>query len=67
MNGTRLEAGDIIVCSGIKATIAEIFYQDYCDRSWGSQAGWMCEFRDTNGQYRNWKQMLDGGTVIARK
>ena len=66
MIGTRLEAGDVSVCGGVRAEIGEIFYQDYNDESWGKQAGWMCEFRDTNGRYRYWKQMFDGGFVIAK-
>ena len=57
-----LEAGDIVVCQGIQATISEITFQEY----WEGE-GFYAEFRDTNGIYRNWKQWVDGGYVIPKK
>lgn len=61
-----LEVGDSIFCAGIKATIADITFQEY----WGDDKllewGFYTEFRDTNGVYRNWKQMYDGGYVIPK-
>lgn len=56
----KLEPGDKIVCQGIEATIAEIQYQEYWEDS-----GFITEFIDTNGIYRNWKQQFDGRYVIA--
>lgn len=56
----KLEPGDKIVCQGIETIIAEIKYQEYWEDS-----GFIAEFIDTNGIYRNWKQQFDGGYVIA--
>jgi hypothetical protein len=58
-----LEAGDTIVCKGIRAEIASINFQEY----WGENEGFYTEFRDTNGNYRNWKQGIDGGYVLPRE
>ena len=57
-----LEIGDIVVCKGIRAEIASITFQEY----WGEDEGFYIEFRDTNGNYRNWKQYIDGGYVIPK-
>ena len=61
-NNKKLEAGDIVVCKGIRAEIAEITFQEY----WGEKEGFYTEFRDTNRIYRNWKQWTDGGYVIPK-
>ena len=58
----ELEPGDTIVCKGIKATIKEIKYQE-----WWADYGFIIEFIDTNGNYRNWKQCIDGGRVIPKE
>ena len=58
----ELEAGDVVVCKGIQAEIAEITFQEY----WGEKEGFYTEFRDTKGIYRNWKQWTDGGYVIPK-
>ena len=57
-----LEPGDTIVCKGIKATIKEIKDQEY----WNDY-GFITEFIDTNGNYRSWKQGIDGGKVIPKE
>lgn len=56
----KLEPGDTIVCKGIRATIKEIKFQEY----WYS---YITEFTDTNGNYRSWKQEVDGGKVIPKE
>lgn len=58
----QLEPGDTIVCKGIEATIKKIEYQAYLHDD-----GFITEFIDTNGNYRNWKQYLDGGKVIPKE
>lgn len=57
-----LEPGDTIICQGIRATIKEIEFQEY----WMGH-GFITEFTDTNGVYRNWKQEVDGGKVIPKE
>ena len=56
----KLEPGDTIVCKGIRATIKEIKFQEYWD-------SYITEFTDTNGNYRSWKQDIDGGKVIPKE
>lgn len=56
----QLEPGDTIVCKGIRATIKEIKFQEYWD-------SYITEFIDTNGNYRSWKQEVDGGKVIPKE
>ena len=58
----KLEPGDKIVCKGIKATIKEILFQE-----WYEDTGFITEFTDTNGNYRSWKQGIDGGKVIPKE
>ena len=58
----ELEPGDTIICQGIKATIKEITFQEY----WEGY-GFITEFIDTNGNYRSWKQGVDGGKVIPKE
>lgn len=58
----QIEPGDTIVCQGIKATIKEIAFQEYWDGY-----GFITEFIDTNGNYRSWKQGIDGGKVIPKE
>ena len=61
-NIPTLEPGDTIICKGIKATIKEIEFQEY----WEGY-GFITEFTDTNGNYRSWKQGIDGGKVISKE
>lgn len=63
-NTREAKAGDIIKAKGITATIKEIFYQDFypSDRNDGS-CDWDIEFKDTNDNYRHWKQYFDGGKI----
>ncbi|MCD8083001.1 MAG: hypothetical protein LUE86_05730 [Clostridiales bacterium] len=61
-NGTKiLEPGDQISCQGITCTVATIAYQEYWEED-----GFRTEFTDTAGNYRSWKQNMDGGYVIAK-
>lgn len=57
-----LQVGDTVVCGGIKATIAEIAWQE----PWSWRNSFYLEFRDTKGNYRSWKQEYDGGYVIRK-
>lgn len=52
--------GDVVNCMGLSVTIAHIFYQEF-DRHWD------IEFLDTNGCYRHWKQLWDGGELISKE
>ncbi len=54
---TELKKGDRIHCQGLNVEIANISYQD------NSFKAFDCEFTDTNGIYRSWKQIYDGGFV----
>ena len=58
----KLEPSDTIVCKGIRVTIKEIEFQEYWDGY-----GFITEFIDTNGNYRSWKQGIDGGKVIPKE
>lgn len=60
----QLEVGDTVVIKemGVKATIAKISWQEPW-RWWNS---WYLEFTDTNGIYRSWKQIYDGGTAFDK-
>lgn len=58
----QLEIGDTVVCMGIRATIAEIGFQE----PWGWRDSYYLEFTDTNGVYRSWKQEYDGGTAYDK-
>ena len=67
-NGTpQLEAGDTIICKGIRATIETITFQEYWGDDKTREWGFYTEFRDTNGVYRNWKQYIDGGYVLPKE
>lgn len=57
-----LEIGDKVRCKGTTCTIKEIAFQEYYEGY-----GFVTEFRDTNGVYRNWKQWVDGGEVIPKE
>ena len=54
-----LEPGDIIYRRGDRIEIKSIVHQEYWNRF-----GFIAEFYDTNGIYRNWKQHVDGGMVL---
>ena len=59
----QLQIGDTIICQGIRATIKEIAFQE----PWSWRNSWYLEFKDTNGGYRSWKQLWDGGYAIDEK
>lgn len=52
--------GDVVNCMGLSVTIAHIFYQEFDEH-------WDIEFLDTNGCYRHWKQLWDGGELISKE
>lgn len=58
-----LIVGDVIIVSGVKVEIAEIKYQE----PWQWRNAYYIEFIDTKGNYRSWKQNIDGGTVKYKK
>lgn len=56
----QLKPGDKILCKGITCTIKEIAFQE----PWDWRESYYLEFTDTNGNYRSWKQMYDGGEAF---
>ena len=52
-----LRPGDIIHCQGITCKIREIKMQE----PWNWRNSYYVEFVDTDGEYRSWKQSVDGG------
>lgn len=60
------KVGDKIKCQGITCTIGEIFYYDkFVEELDGvEKVFYDIEFRDTNGNYRSWKSIFDGGVLI---
>lgn len=65
--GKKLEPGDVVVCKGTRVTIDMITFQEYWGDNLNREFGFYTEFRDTNGNFHNWKQMYDGGYVIPRE
>lgn len=57
-NNELIKVGDVIVRNGKRITVADIHWNEAWDDD-----GHICEFYDTEGHYRNWKQYLDGGYV----
>ena len=53
-----LKPGDVIHCHGLVVALKEIEHQE-----WYQETGFLAEFFDTDGNYRSWKQYLDGGYV----
>ena len=61
VNGWKmLETGDVINCCSVEAKIHSISYQFDAGKE-----GMICEFYDTNNQYRVWNQQADGGYVVG--
>lgn len=54
-----IKEGDRIRCNGLVVTIKKIYYQFD-----GGEGDLMCEFDDTSGVHRYWKQQFDGGEFI---
>lgn len=52
-----LRPGDKIHCQSIICTIKEIAWQE----PWEWREAYYLEFYDTDGNYRSWKQNVDGG------
>lgn len=57
-----LRPGDVIHCKGIACEIKEITYQE----PWEWREAYYLEFRDTDGNYRSWKQNFDGGYAVLK-
>lgn len=57
----NIHKGDHIACMGEVVTVGKILYRDYYAGTWD------VEFIDTEGNYRHWKQALDGGKLIRTK
>lgn len=57
----NVKRGDRIHCNGITVEIGKVVYQDYYAGTWD------IEFFDTQGNYRHWKQALDGGHLVRQK
>lgn len=52
-----LRPGDKVHVNGITYEIKEIKYQE----PWKWREAYYLEFYDTDGNYRSWKQVFDGG------
>lgn len=61
----EVKPGDAIRCMGITVVIEKIYYAHYFGGGHDDD-GWMIEFVDSNGNYRYWKQYLDGGEIIYK-
>lgn len=57
-----VQVGDVIKCGYIKCTVKEITFSEVWEGD-----GHYVEFFDTNGNYRNWKQWIDGGEVYRNE
>lgn len=60
----KFEPGDIIQVHGVSATIKDIYSQEYFPN--GNVPGreyFSVEFRDINGNYRNYKSDFDAGLI----
>lgn len=55
----RARKGYCIACMGVTVTIEKILFQDF-------YKDWDIEFIDTEGNYRHWKQSIDGGKLIPK-
>ena len=60
MKKRQLEVGDVIVCNGERVIIAGITFQE----PWEWRESYYLEFKDTDGNYRSWKQIFDGGRAL---
>ena len=63
----EISVGDTIVCMGIRATIAKLYYADRCVEYHNERKEFVkyydVEFKDTNGIHRRWKSYFDGGYI----
>ena len=55
------ETGTVILFQGIEYTVDKVLSAYYE----GEEDGWYAEFVDTQGNYHNWKQGIDGGVIIS--
>ena len=60
-NGEPVEVGDKKCCMGITCIVKEVCFSIYWGN--GTDGGYDCEIIDTNGNYRSWKQRIDGGKL----
>ena len=70
-NEPPISVGDTIICKGIHATIAKLYYSFRCVEWHNERKEFIkhydVEFVDTNGNYRHWKSYFDGGYIKYRK
>lgn len=63
----EISVGDTIICKGVRATIAELYYSFRCVEWHHEKKEFVklydVEFKDTNGKYRHWKSYFDGGHI----
>lgn len=62
LNGEELKIGDIVKCKGITCEIASFGFNE----PWEWRSSYYCEFTDTKGNYRSWKQCYDGGDAYRK-
>lgn len=57
----EVKVGDEVTCKGMTVKIAEVV----SSHNYGSDESpdWYIEFHDESGQYRYWKQSIDGGYI----
>lgn len=60
LTNQEIQPGDIIECKGLKVVVSKILYQNNFDNQY------ILEFEDTNGNYRSWKQHVDGGKIYRK-
>lgn len=54
----EIEKGDKIQLNGLVCIVDKVYYSDHYEGFYD------CEFIDTLGNYRHWKQYHDGGILI---
>lgn len=67
----EISVGDTIICKGIRATIAKLYYSFRCVEWHDERKEYVkyydVEFKDTNDCHRHWKSYFDGGEIEYRK
>ena len=58
--------GDKIHAMGITVTISAILFQEYWFDHWEGKEYWDIELKDEHGNYRHWRNYLDGGELIPQ-
>lgn len=58
LTGEKIQKGDFIEVGSVRVEVKEVYGQNFF-----FDDGYMVEFVDTKGVYRNWKQHKDGGNA----